>query len=244
MRILVVSDVHANLAALNAVIQHAGAFDQVWCLGDLVGYGPEPNECIERLRAFDLLCLAGNHDLAVVGKLPLWDFNADAKEAISWSRFRISAANQAWLETLPSMTVVKEFGITLAHGSPRDPIWEYVFTPAVARASFESTETPICLNGHTHVPLVFRKPEFESGIVVDRLYVNAPLSLKVDRWLINPGSVGQPRDDDPRAAYLLLDTETLAVIHHRVQYDVAATQTKMKEAKLPGGLIRRLRFGQ
>ena len=244
MRILVVSDVHANLAALDAVIKDAGAFDQVWCLGDVVGYGPEPNECIDRLRSFDLLCLAGNHDLAAVGKLTLVDFNSDAKEAVAWSRFRLSVANRDWLENLPTMTVVSEFNITLVHGSPVDPIWEYIFTPPVARASFESLVTPNGFNGHTHVPLVFRKPEFETGIATERLFVNTPVSLKLDRLLINPGSVGQPRDDDPRASYAIFDTEAMALTHRRVQYDVAATQTKMKEAKLPGRLIRRLRFGQ
>jgi predicted phosphodiesterase len=244
MRILVVSDVHANLAALNAVIKDAGAFDRVWCLGDVVGYGPEPNECIDRLRSFDLLCLAGNHDLAAVGKLTLVDFNPDAKEAIAWSRFQLSSANRNWLETLPTRTVVTDYDITLVHGSPRDPIWEYVFTPPIARACLDSIDTPICLNGHTHVPLIFRKPEFEVGVFSDRLYINRPVSLKLDRWLINPGSVGQPRDDDPRAAYAIFDAEAMTFTHHRVQYDVTATQNKMKVAKLPSRLIRRLRFGQ
>jgi diadenosine tetraphosphatase ApaH/serine/threonine PP2A family protein phosphatase len=244
MRILVVSDVHANLAALDAVIKDAGAFDRVWCLGDMVGYGPDPNECIDRLRSFDSLCLAGNHDLAVVGKVTLVDFNPDAKEAVAWSRFRISATNREWLETLPTMCVAPEFDITLVHGSPVDPIWEYIFTPPVARASFESINTRHCFYGHTHVPLVFRKPEFESGISEERLRVNVSVSLKLDRLLINPGSVGQPRDDDPRAAYAIFDTDAMALTHRRVQYDVTATQTKMKDTKFPGRLIRRLRFGQ
>ena len=156
MRILVVSDVHSNLVALEAVLKDAGAFDRVWCLGDVVGYGPEPNECVDLLRSFDLLCLAGNHDLAAVGKVTLVDFNPDAKEAIAWSRFRLSVANREWLETLPTMGVISEFDLTLVHGSPIDPIWEYIFTPPVARASFDLITTRNCLNGHTHVPLVFR----------------------------------------------------------------------------------------
>ena len=244
MRILLVSDIHSNLAALDAVFKDAGDFDKVWCLGDTVGYGPEPNECVERLRAYDALSLAGNHDLAVVGKVNLADFNSDAREAIAWSRFRLTLDNRDWLESLPTMTTLTEYGITLVHGSPIDPVWEYVYTPPVARASFDAFATPVCLYGHTHVPLIFRKPTYEHDIASDRPRLNVPTSLTVDRLMINPGSVGQPRDDDPRAAYALIDLEAMTLTHRRVQYDVAATQQKIKLAKLPNGLGRRLRFGQ
>ena len=244
MRILVVSDVHANLGALDAVIKDAGAFDRVWCLGDVVGYGPDPNECVERLRSFDLLCLAGNHDLAVVGKITLIDFNSDAKEAVAWSRFKLNTANRDWLETLPTVMAVPEFDVTLVHGSFADPVWEYIHTPPIARGTLESITTRNCFNGHTHVPIVFRKPEFEIGISTERLLVNKSLSLKLDRLIINPGSVGQPRDEDSRAAYMLFDTDAMTVTHRRVQYDVGATQKKMQAAKFPGRLVRRLRFGE
>jgi diadenosine tetraphosphatase ApaH/serine/threonine PP2A family protein phosphatase len=244
MRVLVVSDVHSNIIALDAVIQDAGQFDRVWCLGDVVGYGPDPNECINRLREFDLVCLAGNHDLGVVGKIGLWDFNSDAQNVAFWTRHQLTMANREWLETLPSTQLVTEHGITLVHGSPRDAVWEYIFTPPVARANFEQIETPICLNGHTHVPLIFRKPTYETGVFTERLPVNLPVSLTLDKLIINPGSVGQPRDDDPRASYAIIDLLAKTLTHRRVQYDVAATQKKMKQAQFPGGLIRRLRFGQ
>lgn len=244
MKILVVSDIHANLNALQAVLADAGTVDGIWCLGDTVGYGPEPNECIERLRGLNAVCLAGNHDLAVVGKVGLWDFNRDAKEAIGWTRHWLTPDNRDWLETLEPTHNFAEYGIALVHGSPRDPIWEYIFTPPVARANFDAGDTFTCLNGHTHVPLVFRKPMYEQGIVTERLRVNASVSLKLDRLIINPGSVGQPRDDDPRAAYAIVDLAAMTLTQCRVQYDVSATQKKMKQAQLPGGLIRRLRFGQ
>ncbi len=244
MKILVISDVHSNLAALNAVIQDAGAFDQVWCLGDVVGYGPEPNECIARLRAFDLVCLAGNHDLAAVGKLSPVDFGPEAREVIFWTHDRLSIANHDWLTSLPTVAVRAEHGITLVHGSPRDPTWEYVMTPAIANAGLELMPTRIGLNGHTHVPIVFRKPTYEVGLTVERLEVNLAITLTRDRLLINPGSVGQPRDDDPRAAYALIDLSTMTFTQRRVQYDVNATQALMKLAQLPSRLRRRLRFGQ
>ena len=245
MRILVVSDIHSNLAALNAVFKDAGEFDQIWCLGDMVGYGPDPNECVERLRAYDAVCLAGNHDLAVVGKANLADFNSDAREAIAWSRFRLTLDNRDWLATLPTKTELPEHGITLVHGSPIDPVWEYIFTPPVARANFDAIAAPICLNGHTHVPLIFRKPTYEHDIMMSRPPNGVPIALKTDdRWLINPGSVGQPRDDDSRAAYGLIDLDAMTFTQRRVQYDIAATQDKIKQAKLPGNLSRRLRFGQ
>lgn len=244
MLILVVSDVHANFTALEAVIQDAGSFDQIWCLGDLVGYGPEPNECIERLRAFDLVCLAGNHDLAVVGKLGLWDFSDDAKNVVAWTRHQLTPVNREWLETLSPVSVLVKFDVTLAHASPRDPIWEYISTPPIARVCFEHIATSFCFHGHTHAPIIYRKSELFIGIATEFPTVNVPLSLNGDRLLINPGSVGQPRDDDPRAAYAIFDSDARTLIWRRVQYDVSATQKKMKQAKLPGGLSRRLRFGQ
>ncbi len=244
MRILILSDLHANYHALDAILRAAGQFDQIWCLGDVVGYGPEPNECIERLRAFDLVCLAGNHDLAVAEKLGLDDFNPDAREAVYWTRTQITYAHTNWLAALPTHTTLAAHGITLVHGSPRDAVWEYIMTPPVARACLAQMETPIGFNGHTHVPYLFGKPLYESGVIAEPLPARLTLTQGGDRWLINPGSAGQPRDEDPRAAYALLDLATLTLTHHRVQYDVAATQKLMKQAQLPSRLIRRLRFGQ
>ena len=244
MRILVISDIHANLSALDAVIKDAGGFDQVWCLGDIVGYGPEPNECISRLREFNIICLAGNHDLAVVGKLGLWEFTQNAQEAIFWTRHWLTDSNHEWLKSLPETPLVVD-GITLVHASPRDPVWEYIVTREMAKNNLDFITTPICLNGHTHMPIVFRKPWDGLKILEERLHVDAPIRLSpLDLMFINPGSVGQPRDEDPRAAYAILDLDEMTLTHRRVQYDVSATQKLMKQAKLPNPLIRRLRFGQ
>ena len=244
MRILVISDIHANLVALNAVIQDAGAFDRVWCLGDIIGYGPEPNACIERLSAFEGVCLAGNHDLAVLNKVSLEDFSQDARDAANWTREQLTDANRDWLGRLAPMIVFEEYGVTLVHGSPRDPIWEYVVTPADAANALNSIETPICLVGHSHVQITFRLPTYGLGVVRESPQMNKPLSLTLDRLVVNPGSVGQPRDDDVRAAYAMIDLETMTLTHRRIQYDIAATQKAMKLAKLPDRLIRRLRFGE
>ncbi|MDD2921168.1 MAG: metallophosphoesterase family protein [Anaerolineales bacterium] len=244
MRILVISDIHSNLAALDAVIKDAGAFEQIWCLGDVVGYGPEPNECISRLREYNLICLAGNHDLAVAGKTALWDFTPDAQEAIFWTRHRLASFNHDWLKSLPDTPLVAA-GITLVHGSLRDPIWEYITEKSVARNNLELITTPVCLNGHTHSPAIFRKPWDGMYVLEESLPVNSPIRLiPHDLTFINPGSVGQPRDEDPRAAYAVIDLDAMTLTHHRILYDVSATQKLMKQAKLPNRLIRRLRFGQ
>ena len=245
MHILIVSDIHANLNALEAVIQDAGSFDQVWCLGDIVGYGPEPNECIARLREFDLVCLAGNHDLGVVGKTPLWDFTNDAQEIIFWTRHQLSPANFDWLNTLASAPRLVRDNITLVHASLRDPIWEYIVTREIARDNLGLLNTPLCLNGHSHMPVMFRKPWDGLKVLEEALRVNSPIRLiAYDQAFINVGSVGQPRDEDPRAAYALLDLDSMTLTYRRVQYDVASTQKVMKLLKFPNRLIRRLRFGQ
>jgi predicted phosphodiesterase len=245
MQILVISDIHANLTALDTVIKDAGNFDQVWCLGDVVGYGPQPNECINRLRGLNLTCLAGNHDLAVAGKAALWDFTKDAQEVIFWTRHWLTSINHNWLTSLSETPIDTGHGITLVHGSPRDPVWEYITEKDVAKNNLDLFHTPICLNGHTHMPAIYRKSWDDWRIVEENPRVNQPIRLNtLDRMFINPGSVGQPRDEDPRAAYALLDLEAMTITQRRVQYDFAATQKLMKQAKLPNRLIRRLRFGQ
>lgn len=245
MRILLVSDIHANFTALEAVIQNAGSFDRVWCLGDVVGYGPEPNECIDRLRSFDLVCLAGNHDLGVAGKTGLWNFSDSAREVISWTRHCLTAANLDWLGSLPAAPLGLGHGITIVHASLRDPVWEYLVTREIAKENLAHLETPFCLNGHSHLPVIFRWPWQGLKILEEPLRANEPVQMRsYDRLFINPGSVGQPRDEDPRAAYALIDLEAMTLTLRRVQYDFAATQGLMKQAKFPGRLIRRLRFGQ
>jgi predicted phosphodiesterase len=243
MRILILSDVHANLVALEAVLKHAENFQRIWCLGDVVDYGPEPNACIERLRSFDPLCLAGNHDWAVLDKLDLEEFNPDARRAAIWTRSQLTPASLEWLRDLPERVPTQEDKFTLVHGSPRYPIWEYVLTPAVARINFEHFDTPICLMGHTHVPVLYRYHREEKMATAEPLPEGFPIVLGPERMMINPGSVGQPRDGDPRAAYAMLDLETMTLTHYRVEYDVAATQAKMEQAKLPIRLIQRLSYG-
>ena len=245
MRILLISDVHANLTALDAVIQDAGTFEKVWCLGDVVGYGPQPNECIDRLRELDPICLAGNHDLAVAGKTPLWEFTDPAKEVIFWTRHWLTDSNRDWLSALQSTPLVVEKDITLVHASPRDPIWEYITARETARDNLAFIETPICLNGHSHMPVMFRKPWDGLKILEENLRPNVPVHMKTyDLIFLNPGSVGQPRDEDPRAAYAIVDLEMMTFTLRRVHYDFTLTQKLMKQAKLPDRLIRRLRFGQ
>lgn len=244
MRILVISDVHANYAALDAVLEAGSPFSRVWCLGDVVGYGPDPDECVDRLRSLDLLCIAGNHDMAAVGKLSLEDFNPDAKAAALWTASRIGATNVSWLKGLPDISVMPEFNITLVHGSPIDPVWEYIDGPFSAQAGFAVLGTRLCFNGHTHVPVIFRASEHGSLPSRERPPLDKPISLAMNRMLINPGSVGQPRDGDPQAAFAIFDTDAMTITHHRVPYDIATTQNRMRKADLPDSLISRLRFGR
>lgn len=243
MRCLVISDIHANLAAFEAVLLDAGEFDMIWCLGDMVGYGPDPNECVARLREYPHLCLAGNHDWAVLGKLDVRGFNADARMANQWTQSQISQAARAYLQNLPPQRV--EQGYTLAHGSPRQPIWEYILDPLTAELNFPAFKTQVCLVGHTHVPVSFYMPDAsDDHLCESRLpcYGEA-IPLSSGRWIVNPGSVGQPRDGDPCAAYAILDVETNTLEHRRVGYPLEVTQEKMRAAKLPERLIERLAVG-
>lgn len=242
MRILVISDVHANLVALDAVLADAGTWDVVWSLGDLVGYGPQPNECIERLLDLEHVAIAGNHDWGALGKLDLAEFNVDARQANLWTRDRLSPRSWSFLDTLPEVLVEGEF--TLAHGSPRYPIWEYIVYASVACLNFQHFATSTCLVGHTHLPVVFvwSSDEAEDCRALP-IHADGEVALGDERYIINPGSVGQPRDGDPRAAYLLLDTETRAIEHRRVAYDVGAVQALMRDAGLPSRSIARLEYG-
>jgi predicted phosphodiesterase len=243
MRYLIISDIHANLAALEAVLDSASDFDKIWCLGDLVGYGPDPNECIDKLREFDHLCVAGNHDWAVLGKLDLDDFNPDAQKASRWTQAQLTSDNRDYLESLPT-TLIEE-GFTLAHGSPRQPVWEYVLYPSVARSNFEHFGTQFCFIGHTHIPVIFQLVPQEFGEYCQMVQpsLNGPTSLEEYRQIINSGSVGQPRDGDPRASYALLDIEHLTIEYQRVPYPIEKTQRRMTEANLPSRLINRLSYG-
>lgn len=245
MRYLLISDIHANLVAFETVLKDAeGMYDKVWCLGDMVGYGPDPNECVELLLTLDHLCIAGNHDWAVLDKLDVEDFNPDARFATLWTREQLKPDVQEYLDNLP-IALIEEEIYTLVHGSPRHPIWEYILYPAVAQSNFKQFNTPYCFVGHTHNPVIFQEAEdgSEPITVLAPDFNNSPLTLGEERLIINPGSVGQPRDGDARAAYGILDTEAKTFSHRRVSYPVSVTQEKMKEYDFPARLWNRLAFG-
>jgi diadenosine tetraphosphatase ApaH/serine/threonine PP2A family protein phosphatase len=237
----VISDVHSNLEALEAVLVDAGDVDEIWCLGDTVGYGPDPNGCVEALTNRPHQCIAGNHDWATVGKLDLADFNRDARLANLWNREQLTSQSRNFLNSLPETLTVGEF--TLVHGSPRYPIWEYVLDGTTALENYAYFQSPYCLIGHTHVPVVYGLDDAEESVGDLTPSPGNPLELGTERLIINPGSVGQPRDGDARASYALLDTEGGIVEYHRVAYPFLVTQLKMMELGLPSRLAMRLQHG-
>ena len=243
MRVLIVSDIHANLEAFQSVIDHAGTnggFDQIWELGDLVGYGPDPEACIDLLREHAHVGVAGNHDLAAVGKLGLEQFNMYAAAAARWTAAYLSDEHADFLRGLPLREEIGDF--TAVHGSPRDPVWEYVVSSAIATANFAHFNTRRCLVGHSHVPFVCRLDDGEA--VLYEFPLDLPVPLGNDRYIINPGSVGQPRDGLPTASYILHDSDADTITHHRAEYEIPATQRKMREHGLPSYLIDRLAVGR
>jgi predicted phosphodiesterase len=244
MRVLVVSDIHGNLPALEAVLADArGDYDAVWCLGDTVGYGPWPDECVQRVRDLSSVAVIGNHDWAALGRMDVEDFNPEARRAVLWTADHLSAESKAWLSDLPSKPVEVE-GYTLTHASPRDPIWEYVIYPAVALANFDRFSTRFCLVGHTHVPALHLLVRGEKKSVVMAPTFGAGMTLEENtRAILNPGSVGQPRDNDRRSAYALVDTEKGTWEPRRTEYNIEQTQRGMRRAGLPERLINRLAFG-
>ncbi len=243
MRYLVLSDIHANLAALEAVLADAGVVDGAWCLGDTVGYGPQPNECADRVQRLpELRCVAGNHDWGALGKLDLWAFNREARLAAEWTGRQLTPASRAWLAGLPERIEVE--GFTLVHGSPRHPIWEYVLNSTVAQENMAYFATLACLVGHTHIPAIYLEPGLQHRTAPARVPEPGELiSYRAVRSIINPGGVGQPRDGDPRASYLLLDTDAAALEYRRVAYPIEETQALMEAAGLPSRLIARLSYG-
>ncbi len=243
MRALVISDIHANYSALEAVLEDArGEFDAVWCLGDVVGYGPDPNACVELLSEQpNLLCVLGNHDVAALGRMPLESFNGDARRSLIWQERVLSADSMAFLETLPQETQGSEH-VTLVHGSPRDPVWEYILNTLAARLNFEAFSTDFCFVGHTHVQSMFRLDQKKDRVMLDIPRMGQAIELS-GRAILNPGSVGQPRDRDPRAAYALFDTEALTWEPQRVEYDIEAVQARIRESKLPEKHALRLAEG-
>ncbi len=239
MRVAVLSDIHGNLPALDAVLEALAPFDEVWVLGDIVGYGPQPNEVVQRLQTLPTTAVRGNHDAAAIGALSTEAFNDDARTAVEWTAGILDTDVLDWLSGLPERATSGDF--TLVHGSPRDPTWEYVFTPAVARLNMSAFEGPYCLVGHTHVPLVFR----QDGAAMETIEPTPDLPFELDerRAILNPGSVGQPRDGDPRACGMVLDTTLATATWQRVDYRVEEVQARMRQVGSPVRLIDRLSDG-
>lgn len=240
MHLAVLSDIHANLAALDAVRDDLPDVEELWVLGDIVGYGPQPNEVIARLQEMGARSVMGNHDGAAIGDVDIGWFNPDAAKAIRWTAEVVDPNARAYLAALPE--VRREGELTAVHGSPRDPTWEYITDTAVAGANLASFDTRLCLHGHTHVPIIFRADDGQVRAVPAT--PGAPISVDAGRLLANPGSVGQPRDGNPAASYMVIDTEAQTVEFRRVSYDVAATQRAMREVDLPPRLVERLSYGR
>jgi predicted phosphodiesterase len=241
MRIAVLSDIHANYHALEAVLASVDAegVDETWCLGDTVGYGPRPNRCCAIVRERSALCLAGNHDLAVIGTLSVDEFSGDAAAAVRWTQGVLEDDARAFLTGLePAAT---REGVELFHGSPLDPVWDYVLSEAAAFLSFKATTAPLLLVGHSHLPLAisWNGTDLRGGVAGI-----GEVDLSEGRWLLNPGSVGQPRGNDPRAAWLLIDDHARRATFLRVPYPIERTQAEIRERRLPEGLAARLALGE
>jgi diadenosine tetraphosphatase ApaH/serine/threonine PP2A family protein phosphatase len=240
MRLAVLSDIHSNLSALEAVRDDLPDVDQVWVLGDIVGYGPQPNEVVRRLQEMGARSVMGNHDGAAIGTVDVGWFNPDAARAIEWTAEIADDNTRAYLATLPA--VRRDSELTAVHGSPRDPTWEYITGTRAAGENLDAFETRLCLHGHTHVPVIFHADDGRMEIVPAT--PDESISIAGGRLLLNPGSVGQPRDGNPAASYLLIDTEAGIVEFRRIRYDIARTQELMREAGLPARLVERLAYGR
>jgi predicted phosphodiesterase len=241
MRVAVVSDIHANLHAFEPVLAEIESLrpDAVWCLGDVVGYGPQPSPCRALVEQHASICLAGNHDLGALGLVDISEFVADAEHSARWTASVLTEDDRRYL--MPLKPVAELEHASLYHGSPRDPVWEYVLGVEAAFAAIEAAPKPPVLVGHSHVALAISLADSElgGGLAPD----GTEIELATARWLLNPGSVGQPRDGDPRAAWLLLDLEAGLATFHRVEYDIAATQREIRDAGLPEALAARLESG-
>ena len=241
MKILIISDIHANQTALETVLAEAGSVDATWCLGDLVGYGPDPEQCVSRIRQLpNLVCVIGNHDAALLNLIDTAAFNPEARQALHWTMDKLSTDSLDFLRSLSSRQDMEL--VTLAHASPRQPIWEYLLDTRTATTNFNYFDTPYCLVGHTHLPVLYYLPDESQMASLVIPENNTQLTL-APRSIVNPGSVGQPRDRDRRAAYGILDTEEYVFHFRRVEYDIASVQDRMRTANLPARHIMRLEVG-
>lgn len=241
MRILVISDIHANLEALITVLNEAKNFQTVYCLGDIVGYGPDPNDCIEIIKSIpNLYCVLGNHDSAILGAMDARKFNQEAKTTIEWQKSHISIENLTYLQNLPKKLQLAN--VLLVHGSPRHPIWEYVIDPFIARANFDHFEGNYCMVGHSHQPLACQWDPIQEKMKWTNQFNGYPKNV-IPRMILNPGSVGQPRDNDPRASFAIFDDELLQWEIKRVAYPIKKTQKKIKDLGLPEKNALRLAGG-
>ncbi len=243
MKTLVCSDIHANLEALESVLDvvEESGVDRIWCLGDIVGYGPDPNACVALVQQKAELVVPGNHDWAVIGQLDVADFNSDARSAVLWTREQLMPIHHDFLAALPVRQKLGHF--TLLHGSPTHEIWEYIANAHIAAAQWQHFDTAICLHGHTHVPALFIRRESDGRTSRFAFPQEKPFPLPAGRALINPGSIGQPRDGDPRASFAIWDDEANTWTFHRVRYPIEITQRKMLQAGLPTRLALRLSYG-
>jgi diadenosine tetraphosphatase ApaH/serine/threonine PP2A family protein phosphatase len=242
MQVAIVSDIHGNRQAFEAVLDdiEAEGIAELWCLGDLVGYGADPDACVELALARCDLVLAGNHDLAFAGELSTEEFSPGAAAAARWTQQNIAARNLEALRALPPQSLDREVG--LFHASPRDPIWEYVLSTLQAELCLDAQKHRVCLVGHSHVALAFARRS--EGVAGSACPEGSRADLSQGEWILNPGSVGQPRDGDPRAAWMLLDLEAWSASWRRVAYDIAGAQAAIRAAGLPDALADRLEYGQ
>jgi diadenosine tetraphosphatase ApaH/serine/threonine PP2A family protein phosphatase len=243
MKVAILSDIHGNRHAFEAVLADVARQEaqEVWCLGDLVGYGADPDACVELARDHTDVCLAGNHDLAVIGQIPLDEFSRGAGLAARWTQEVMAPDNLEYLSSLRPQGA--EEGVGLYHASPRDPIWEYVLSALLAELCLDEQDHRICLVGHSHVALSFNRPEGLPATGEPRR-ADSELDVGLGEWILNPGSVGQPRDGDPRAAWMMLDTRAWTAIFRRTEYDIAGAAAAIRAARLPDSLAERLEYGQ
>jgi predicted phosphodiesterase len=241
MKYAILADIHANLTAFETVladIVSKGGVDGYWHLGDMVGYGPDPRECIETARKYGFINIIGNHDWAAIGKIDISEFNEDAARAVKWTKQQLRAEDIHYFESLPKNLVIDDF--TLVHGSPRKPIWEYVLSTKTAKENLNSFFTSYCLVGHSHLTQLF---ECNDSCSYEKMFSGTVVNLGQKRLIINPGSVGQPRDNDPRTSYSIFDSAFKTITFYRVEYDIPAVQARMAKAGLPARLINRLENG-